>query len=485
MSSVVKSACLQRPAEIVSRRTSLQRLGLGLSSGLLGCRRTGGAPLRIASFSADVTVPLGHGMMGGAWLSKRIADPLEARGLVLLGPNKPLVFVSVDWCEIRNDAYFRWQRVLADAARTLPERVLISTVHQHDAPVADLTAEALLRERRLAGTVCDPQFHERAVQGVAERLRASLRSPRPLTHIGTGKARVEQVTSNRRYSMPDGSVRWDRTSATRNAFAIAADEGLADQWLRTLSFWDGDTPLAAVSFYAVHPMSYYGQGEVSADFPGMARRGRESETPGIFQIYASGASGNVTAGKYNTGARENRPVLAARLSKAMRQAWESTRRVPIRACMFRLARLELEPRSSPGFTVEDLERALTPETKPFQQCLAAMGLSWRRRVASGRKLEIPCIDFGEAAMVLLPGESYVEYQLHAQALRSNDFICVAGYGDGATGYVPTDAHWAEGDTNLGDWCWVTRGSEARLKTALAAALGVRELSAAGSLLRSY
>ena len=40
---------------------------------------------RLATFAADVTVPMGHGMMGGSWLSKTVADPLEANGLVLLG----------------------------------------------------------------------------------------------------------------------------------------------------------------------------------------------------------------------------------------------------------------------------------------------------------------------------------------------------------------------------------------------------------------
>ena len=94
--------------------------------------------LRIATFSADVTVPVGHGMMGGAWLSKSVADPLEANGFVLLGDGTPVVFVAVDWCEIRNDAYSRWQTVLAEAAGTRPDHVMVTAVHQHDAPVADL-----------------------------------------------------------------------------------------------------------------------------------------------------------------------------------------------------------------------------------------------------------------------------------------------------------------------------------------------------------
>ncbi len=58
------------------------------------------ATLRIATFTADVTPPIGHGMMGGAWHAQSVSDPLEANGFVLLGAELPVVFVAVDWCEI-------------------------------------------------------------------------------------------------------------------------------------------------------------------------------------------------------------------------------------------------------------------------------------------------------------------------------------------------------------------------------------------------
>lgn len=74
--------------------------------------------------------------------------------------------------------------------------------------------------------------------------------------------------NNRRYLASDGSVRFDRTSSTRDAAARAAPENLIDPWLKTLSFWDGETPVVAVSAYAVHPMSYYGQGDIQfSNFP--------------------------------------------------------------------------------------------------------------------------------------------------------------------------------------------------------------------------
>jgi hypothetical protein len=139
------------------------------------------------------------------------------------------------------------------------------------------------------------------VQAVATALRKSLSQAQPLTQLGMGQAKVERIASNRRYVDTRGMVRFDRTSSTKNAEAIAADEGLIDPWLKTLSFWYGDAAVAAISFYAVHPMSYYGGGEVSADFPGIARRQRQKETPAVRQIYCSGASGNVTAGKCCAG----------------------------------------------------------------------------------------------------------------------------------------------------------------------------------------
>jgi hypothetical protein len=455
-----------------TRRAALRRLAL-LAASASVARAADRAPLRIATFTADVTVPMGHGMMGGSWLSTSVADPLEAHGIVLMGAQEPVVFVSVDWCEIRNEAYARWQTALAEAAGTKSERVMISTVHQHDAPVADLAAERLLRERKLVGTVCDLDFHERAVTDVAKVLRDSLAKARTFTHLGMGQAKVERVAALRRYLTADGRVMFNRMSRSQIPEAIAAPEGGIDPWLKTLSFWDGEQPLAALSFYAVHPMSHYGKGEVSADFPGVARRQRQAETPGCEQIYVSGCSGNVVAGKYNDGSPENRAKLGGRLHDAMLAAWNQMKRVPVRDFIFRAVPLKLAPRESAGFTFPELEAQLVPETKRFPQCLAAMGLSWRQRLATGRDLQIPVLDFGPAQLLLLPGETYVEYQLAAQALRPDSFVCVAGYGDGATGYIPTEEYVKEGDGNLTDWCWVAPGSEAPMRAGIAEALSPR------------
>ena len=403
------------------------------------------AEFKIATFSADVTVPIGHGMMGGLWKSKSVADPLFAKGVVLIGGEKPVVFVSVDWCELRNASFDRWREELALVAGTSRERVLVSAIHQHEAPVTDLDAQQILNRRNLAGSICDLAFHEKAVRRVASSLRIAMDKKQRITHLGLGQAKVEKIASNRRYVLPDGKISFGRGSSSGR---------------------NGDRPIAALSGYATHPMSYYRTGEVSADFPGIARNRRQKETPDCLQIYFSGASGNVTAGKYNSGKRQNRAVLANRLHAAMALAWKNTRRQALKQIEFRNAELFLKPRDHPGFTEADFEKKLTKGVDHWHQCLAAMGLSWRRRCESGQPVDVPAIDFGPAQLLLLPGESYVEYQLAAQKMRTDSFVLVAGYGEGGTGYVPTEKHWEEKDGNLGDWCWVHPGAEKPLLEAI-------------------
>jgi hypothetical protein len=421
----------------------------------------------LAIFQADVTPPIGHPCMGGGIRPvTKIDDPLFANGFVLIGEGKPVVVVAVDWCEIRNDAYERWREVLAEAAGTDRDRVLVSTLHQHDAPIADLQAQRLLEAAKAKGSICDLAFHEKTVQRVAQALRESLKSPQRVTHVGVGEAKVDKVASNRRYRGADGTPRFDRMSASRSEAIRAAEEGTIDPWLKTLSFWDGDRAVLALSAYATHPMSYYGQGAVSADFVGMARKRRQADTPKVAQLYLSGCSGNVTAGKYNDGSPDNRAILADRVYQAMNSAWVNTKKAPLENVAFRSTALRLEPREGPGFTVNDLKAGVAKDQKPFNQCLAALGLSWRLRADAGATINVPALHLGPAILVLMPAEAYVEYQLLAQKTRPDAFVVVIGYGECAPGYIPTEQHIRENDGNLSDWNWVAPGAEPRIAEAL-------------------
>jgi hypothetical protein len=428
---------------------------------------------QIATFRADVTIPLGHACMGGGIsAAKEIVDPLFANGVVLLlGQDRPIVFLAVDWCEIRNDAYDHWREAMAEAAGTSRDRVLLASVHQHDAPVIDYEAQRLLDEVGLDKSLCDVAFAKECVVRVAAAMKEALKNPKPVTHYGIGMAKVEGVCSNRRVVFPDGTVTYARGSATPDPAMRALPEGTIDPYLKTLSFWNDDTPVAALSAYSTHPMSFYGKGGVSADFVGMARARRQAEMPDVLQIYFSGCSGDTTAGKFNDGSPENRPVLANKIYQGMVKAWENTRRYPLEQVALRVAGLHLVPKSFGGYSEGDAMKTLADaNAKPFQRNLAAMGLSWRKRVAALRSIDVPVADFGKAKFLVMPAESFVQYQILAQGLSPDAPVVTAGFGECAPGYIPTAQASTEGYNNE-SWCWVEPGAEPLITEALRFAMG--------------
>lgn len=429
--------------------------------------------LRLAHFRADVTIPLGHRCMGVLpTKSQKIVDPLQVHGFVLLDSGKPIVLAAFDWCEIRNGAFDQWRDRLAAAAGTTRQRVLVTSLHQHDAPVIDLEAQQLLDKYSLQGELYDVEFHQDALRRVSQAVKDSIQEAQPVTHLGLGRARVEQVASNRRVELPDGTVHYGRGSSSGGQAQLRnADAGEIDPWLRTISFWDGDRPLLALHSYATHPMSYYGRGGVSWDFVGMARQRRWLDDRSVAQIYVSGCSGDVTAGKFNDGAEENRQILADRVYEAMVKAWEATSRQPVRRVGFENTAFHLTFNEAPEFRREVMEKTLADEEVDVRQrILAAMGLSSLDRIAENRKIDMPCLSLGEARIVLFPGETFVGYQLMAQQLRPERFVMSIGFGECWPGYIPTTRAFDEGFGH--SWRWVAPGADDQLGTALRKVLKV-------------
>ena len=283
--------------------------------------------LQIATFNVDATPPIGSPVAYAP--TRKILDPLTARGIVLLpSGQKPIVLCAVDWLGIANGGMDAWREGLAKAADTTVDRVAVHTLHQHDGARCDFTSEQFLAQHGLAGKKVDVVFCRKTIESVADAISASIKHPRSVTHLGIGKAKIEKVASNRRILGPDGKVKIIRWSKSRDPAAIAAPEGVIDPFVRSLSFFDGDTPLVSLSYYATHPQSYYGQGHVTSEFVGIARSMREKEVPAL-HVHFNGASGNVAAGKYNDGSEETRPILAERVATGMKSAWEATERVAV------------------------------------------------------------------------------------------------------------------------------------------------------------
>lgn len=460
----------------ITRRTFVSTAGAVAAAGLLTSRLqaadAGSADWRLGTFSVDVTPRIGHPLLGGGFAnSTGIDDPLSARGLVLSGGGPAIVLVSIDWGELRNDAHDRWRAALAQAAGTTMDRVLVTCIHQHDAPYFDLTAQKLLAASKPGGLFCDVDFHERTVGQTAQAVEKAIAASQPITHIGLGQAEVRQIASNRRVVMPDGKVNFHRYSQCRDELLRSLPEGQIDPWLKTITFFRGDRALAALSMYATHPMSYYGTRHISGDFVNLARDRRQNDDPAVFQVYATGCSGDVTAGKYNDGGKAVRPVLADRLYQGMKAAGEATKRHTLGKIDCRSVPMVLPYSELATMTREALEARINDEKQSLQRRAdAAFGLSALARNPQGLDVDVQAIDFGIAQIILLPAESFVAYQLFAQQQKPGGFVMALGFGQCAAGYLPTDEAFREGYREQHGYCWVAPGSEKVMHEAIKKAL---------------
>ncbi len=87
-----------------------------------------------------------------------------------------------------------------------------------------------------------------------------------------------------------------------------------------------------------------------------------------------------------------------------------------------------------------------------------------------RPIDVPVLKLGPARLMLMPGETFVHYQLIAQRLAPDAFVMVAAFADGAPGYIPDDRNARDG-FNANDWCWVDPGVEGVMVEAMKQALG--------------
>src|SRR5688572_2062945 len=110
----------------IDRRVAIKHLAAVplAAAGLASCQSVPAeeikaAPLRIATFQADITPPLRSPLCGGLVMAAQaVDDPLEARGVVLVGSGKPIILCALDWVQINNGTYDAWREALAAAAGT-------------------------------------------------------------------------------------------------------------------------------------------------------------------------------------------------------------------------------------------------------------------------------------------------------------------------------------------------------------------------------
>jgi hypothetical protein len=398
---------------------------------------------QIAPFVADVTPPLGEPLVFGLSPPTSVIEhPLLAKGIVLRDSGGTYVLGAVDWTEIHNDSYELFRREIARAARTSPSRVAIHTLHQHTAPAYDTDMQRILNRRQGAPAGKGLEFLEEAVARTAAAVEKATAQWRGLTHVGTSWASVDRVASSRRILQPDGTL-LTRLSSTQDPEQQRAPEGYIDGYLRTVTFFDREQPAVRVHYYATHPQSYYGDGRVTYDVPGLARERLEKES-GVFQVYFTGCGGDIAMGKYNNGTPARRPELVDRVYDGMVRSMKNVHIEPVSGIRWATIDVRFPVRNDGSFSAEACRKVLDDPKASFQSAWnAASLLALVARAKADRPFQLSCLAIGSVRILHLPGEPFVEYQFWAQRQNPELFVAIAGYGDCGTGYICTDRAYSD------------------------------------------
>lgn len=400
--------------------------------------------LRLASFRFDITPPKGHSLCGG-WIKPvlDVDDPLEAIGYVLMGYGKPIVICVMDWTGLLNSAHLRFRQKLAEAVNTTPDRVAVQCVHQHNAPLACLDAQAIVNRQGDLPDIVDPDFFDQCLNTGHETVKQSIKRSVPVTHIAHGQAMVERIAGNRRIIGLNGKILSQRGSSSTKPEHHKYPEGLIDPMLKTVTLYNEDRPLIASHYYACHPMSYYGDGRVSADFCGLARRQREQQTPGCTHLHFSGCGGNIGAGKYNNGSKEARVELTDRLLEGIIGSETHMIREPIQSVKWNTHDI-LPPLNAALDQAALMKEISNKSNRIVARNRPAYALAFSQRVKQGIPLTLSGLHINDVSMLHLPAECFIEYQLRAQATASDRFVACAAYGDGGPWYIPTRNAYPQG-----------------------------------------
>ena len=152
-------------------------------------------------------------------------------------------------------------------------------------------------------------------------------------------------------------------------------------------------------------------------------------------VRSRGLAGNIAAGKYNDGSAAARTVLTKRMHDGLVAAETNLTRVPVKTWTWHAEDFLPPPRSS--LRADDLTRQVADKAGSVpDRVRAAYRLAWLRRLEQKIPITLSCLHVGGARLLHLPGEAFIEYQLRAQQLSPNGFVCTAAYGDGGPWYIP-------------------------------------------------
>lgn len=434
--------------------------------------------MRAGAAHLDIQPPLGLPMIGFVRQQEgahRYGLPLEVGVLVLEQDETRVVLCGLDTLAVPEPEVDQLRAAVSEVAGAEVAGVLLNWNHTHCAPPA---CSSLLERSGLLAVSSDTRvgnYWTRVCERVLEATRRACQALEPARVTwGVGEA---DLSVNRRERGPDGTIvhGWRR-------------DALLDRQLVALQARRRDeSPIATLVCFGCHTVSVgMDFGGYSSDFPG-ALRDRVREWVGGDCLFFQGAAGNVLPRISFVGNESEAVRMGGRLAieavhaLSDRVAWPK-RLVQlsdgslIPMLLFRFVEQEAE---EPVLRALEQRLAFPLQSLPTEAELEAIldeyelaareaeargagpaeiyGLlyhaKWARRtledIRLGRaptEIEAPihAVRIGDGVIITAPGEPFTEIGMAVKERSPGEPTLFAGYVNGAVGYFPTEAAYAEG-----------------------------------------
>ena len=228
----------------------------------------------------DVTPMLGIPVRG--YFKERYADgvldPLEINALALSCGDSAAVLLSLDACGIKRANHILLRDAIVEATGLSPEAIFLSCTHTHTGP--DINKDILPKVQAEYAAFLTKRLCDASVFALADLKPA---------RMGWAVGHAPNISFVRRFRMKDGS---SRTNPGVGNPDIVSPIGEVDERVGVVRFDREGGETVVLANFGTHP-DVVGGCNISADWPGFARRTVEKAIDNTRCVLLNGAQGDV------------------------------------------------------------------------------------------------------------------------------------------------------------------------------------------------
>jgi neutral ceramidase len=427
----------------------LAAIALAMVTWSATAQQTQEVPLQVGLAEIEITPPVAYRMDGyfTERLSTGMKDPLKAKALVFQQGNTKTALVVCDVIGVPQSLSTEVRAIAATRTGIPAANIAVTGTHTHTGPLFSGERARVFSEQAAAKYGTDPLAAVKYPEMLRDRLvdvivaaNAEV-SPASLEFV---PASEDRVSFNRRFHLKDGTVVTNPGISNPNVVRAA---GPIDSDLPFILITKDKQPVGSLTVFALH-LDTVGGTEYSADYPGhLASELRREFGERFISVFGTGTCGDINHIDVSGRRRNHARLIGEQLAVSVLSA-RPTRPLIAPTLAALSARVTL-PLRKVSETQVAAARANTPKigTKemPFLTQVETVSTLDLSRRGSTLDAEVQVFRLHpELAIVLLPGEVFVELGLALKQASPFKHTLIIELSNDNPAYIPTEKAFKEG-----------------------------------------